>query len=920
MRAHTRRLALDHTTTHTHKKNSRAAVSFRDASLFPIFTTGLDELRRLGPGSSSSEDGGGGLVGDGMPPLSSSPSSSSALLLAGGAGGGGSGGGLKEGGEDGPDAKLCEATLQLVLACLSFDFVGTCLDESAEDLGTIQVPTPWRAAVEPPETPVLFFRLYAARPRPPLSSLSLECLVRLASVRRSLFGSDAARARFLGALVSGSAALLRARAGLEQHANYHELCRLLCRLKTNYQLSELVAAEGYADWIALVADFTVSSLRAWAWAQGSVFYLLGLWSRLVTSVPYLKGDAPCRLDAHVPQIVAAYVHSRLEAARAAAAADGGDADPLAGGDGGGSGGGGGSRRRSGGGGGSDDGDEFDGGSAEALAEQLDALPHLARFDYRSSAELLAAAFDPLAAAAAAAAASATSAASPPTPQARAEAAAVEGQLAWLVHIIAAVVRGRLTASASSASSEASEAIDGDLAARVFALAAALDGRPLSGGGGGGGRSASGGGGGPDAATNDAATESTSAALASAAAAANDPSIPPPPLPAPPPPHSLLRARERSRQRLELALLSFFSAFRKVYVGEQVVHSSKVYSRLRERLGGGLGDHAAVLDAMMGKVASNLVTYGGDGEAASGGAGSAASLGSASAPASPSLSALSLASSSSNPASSPLLTVSPTYAPDVMAATLDLFADLAAGYMSGKLVLALPTTRALLARHSPEALPFLRAPGLSSTSGSAAATATKGPASARHRTAFYATLSKLLFMDDSPARFRAFVAPLQATLAGMAASAGAASAAETAVASSPRHAAAAAAQLPPLNPAALAASCSPELASGVFRDLRGLLSSATSRRAYSLCFDWLHPAHSRVLLAALAAWAPGPLVAVPALKFYGELALNKAQRLAFDGSSPNGILLFRELSKAVVAYGRALLSQVASEGAAGVVGG
>ena len=331
---------------------------------------------------------------------------------------------MKESGEgDGngpPDAKLREAALSLVLACLSFDFVGTCLDESADDLGTIQVPTPWRAAVEPPETPVLFFQLYAACPRPPLSSLALECLVRLASVRRSLFGTDAARARFLGALVSGSAALLRARAGLEQHPNYHELCRLLCRLKTNYQLSELVAAEGYAEWIALVADFTVSSLRAWAWAQGSVFYLLGLWSRLVTSVPYLKGDAPCRLDAHVPQIVAAYVHSRLEAARAAAAADGGDADPIANGDGGG--GGSGKRRSSGNGNNGDDDGDFDGGSAEALAEQLDALPHLARFDYRSSAELLAAAFDPLAAAAAAAAASSctSAAAPPPTPQARAE--------------------------------------------------------------------------------------------------------------------------------------------------------------------------------------------------------------------------------------------------------------------------------------------------------------------------------------------------------------------------------------------------------------------------------------------------------------------------------------------------------------------
>ena len=309
------------------KTNSRAAVSFRDASLFPIFSAGLDELRRLGTGAS--DDGG-------APLLSTSPSTSALL-----AGAGGSGGNLKDNsdgnggssGDGGPDAKLREAALSLVLACLSFDFVGTCFDESADDLGTIQVPTPWRAAVEPPETPLLFFQLYASCPRPPLSSLSLECLVRLASVRRSLFGTDAARARFLGALVSGSAALLRARAGLEQHPNYHELCRLLCRLKTNYQLSELVAAEGYAEWIALVADFTVSSLRAWAWAQGSVFYLLGLWSRLVTSVPYLKGDAPCRLDAHVPQIVAAYVHSRLDAARAAAAADGGDADPIAGGDG-----------------------------------------------------------------------------------------------------------------------------------------------------------------------------------------------------------------------------------------------------------------------------------------------------------------------------------------------------------------------------------------------------------------------------------------------------------------------------------------------------------------------------------------------------------------------------------------------------------
>ena len=36
-----------------------------------------------------------------------------------------------------------------------------------------------------------------------------------------------------------------------------------------------------------------------------------------------------------------------------------------------------------------------------------------------------------------------------------------------------------------------------------------------------------------------------------------------------------RYGERSRQRLDLAVLAFFQSFRKVYVGEQTMHSSKV---------------------------------------------------------------------------------------------------------------------------------------------------------------------------------------------------------------------------------------------------------------------------------------------------------------------------------------------------------
>eukprot|EP00882_Tetradesmus_deserticola_P016315 GHRQ01017417.1.p1 GENE.GHRQ01017417.1~~GHRQ01017417.1.p1 ORF type:complete len:285 (+),score=122.06 GHRQ01017417.1:116-856(+) len=142
------------------------------------------------------------------------------------------------------DAKLKEQGLTLALSCLSFDFVGTCLDDSAEDMSTIQVPSSWRGLIEDPSTLQLFLDYYAASSPPP-SKLALECLVRLASVRRSLFSSDVERSKFLNRLVNGCRDILRAQAGLaEHHDNYHEFCRLLGRLKTNYQLSELVRFQG----------------------------------------------------------------------------------------------------------------------------------------------------------------------------------------------------------------------------------------------------------------------------------------------------------------------------------------------------------------------------------------------------------------------------------------------------------------------------------------------------------------------------------------------------------------------------------------------------------------------------------------------------------------------------------------------------
>lgn len=83
----------------------------------------------------------------------------------------------------------------------------------------------------------------------------------------------------------------------------------------------------------------------------------------------------------------------------------------------------------------------------------------------------------------------------------------------------------------------------------------------------------------------------------------------------------------------------------------------------------------------------------------------------------------------------------------------------------------------------------------------------------------------------------------------------------------------------------------------------------------MLFDWLvdnpkNPTTSRVTLfsRALDAWWDDPEVTTPLLKFVAEFVHNKAQRIAFDQSSPNGILLFREASTILVTYGNRILQR------------
>jgi len=67
--------------------------------------------------------------------------------------------------------------------------------------------------------------------------------------------------------------------GLSDPNNYHEFCRLLARLKSNYQLGELVKVDDYQQAIKLIAEFTVTSLQVSSWQQldfDLIFAALGI--------------------------------------------------------------------------------------------------------------------------------------------------------------------------------------------------------------------------------------------------------------------------------------------------------------------------------------------------------------------------------------------------------------------------------------------------------------------------------------------------------------------------------------------------------------------------------------------------------------------------------------------------------------------
>jgi exportin-7 len=382
-----------------HRKTS---VSFRDLCLYKVFQLGLTTLKQLQTRAISTADAR-------------------------------------------QEAALGEQALSLTVRCLNFDFIGTNPDESTEDVGTIQAPTNWRPVLQDPATTELLLDFYA-NTDPPRSSRAMEAVILICSVRRSLFPSDKEREAFLGRVMTGIRELLKNQTGLQHQDNYHQFCRLLGRLKSNYQLSELVKTEGYLEWLDLAASFTTQSTQNWQYSTNSIHYLLALWGRLVAAVPYVRPETGAKghvqaLENHVLNVVECYIDSMLGSVETVLRSEGALEDPL----------------------------EDEG----SLMEQLDRLPTICRFQYSAVATIIVGKFDPILQKYRELmqhlVSTSTDSAPPNVAQ---QVTILEGQLTWLTYIVGSIVGGHSWSSSQVGNGE--ETLDASLSKRVLQLSQFID--------------------------------------------------------------------------------------------------------------------------------------------------------------------------------------------------------------------------------------------------------------------------------------------------------------------------------------------------------------------------------------------------------------------------------------------------------------
>lgn len=228
-------------------KSRRCAISFRDYVLKDIFRVGIETLEEFVKGSIRIE-----------------------LRVE--------------------ENRLLIKVLELIYNSLSFDFMGTMInDESSDENISLMIPQSWEIFNEK-NIPKLFFDMYEIcmseeEIRNCCGKYCLRCLILLGSLRKTYFSNEKQKIRYMSEFLSGINKIIEKKIGLNDENCFHELCRLIGKIDTSVRLQELSTYDHFLSWCHNIYLFTMDGLKHWKYLCNSKHYLLGIWSNMLNIIP-----------------------------------------------------------------------------------------------------------------------------------------------------------------------------------------------------------------------------------------------------------------------------------------------------------------------------------------------------------------------------------------------------------------------------------------------------------------------------------------------------------------------------------------------------------------------------------------------------------------------------------------------------------
>ncbi|KAL7716869.1 Ran-binding protein [Entamoeba marina] len=169
-------------------------------------------------------------------------------------------------------------SISLLLSCLKYNFIGTNVDETTDDIHTVQLPTAYRAYFQDMTLVQTLFDLYFNF-KTPVTNYILDCLAQIALIRKGLWNRDADYKQMVLLLLNGAHKITQTMHGMDNSETVFSFCRFLDRFKANHSIHESMSTFHVYSF----SELSQKILTQWECHQNAVVYILSFWNKLVSA-------------------------------------------------------------------------------------------------------------------------------------------------------------------------------------------------------------------------------------------------------------------------------------------------------------------------------------------------------------------------------------------------------------------------------------------------------------------------------------------------------------------------------------------------------------------------------------------------------------------------------------------------------------